>query len=222
MKLTHAFTRSRKSACEPTPEVVAVAQMFGLGVDKEHEVVLYKDLEVTIGTGRVVFLTGESGAGKTSLLSDIKELAKGEASGFTVIEPLTVDRIPDRPLINLFDDLQEALELFTFSGLSEAFVMLRKPRELSDGQRYRLTLALAMAQARRVQNPIIFMDEFLANLDRVTARAVAYSVRKVASKTGICFVLATTHDDILRDLNPNQVITMENGQQPRIDRRVIP
>lgn len=223
MKRTYSLSRTVRTACEPTPEVMAIAQQFGIGVDEEHEVVLFDKLEVSVGTGRVVYITGESGAGKTSLLS---ELLKAAAPDFAVmtVDPDKPDA-PDQPLINQFSCLREAMEILTYAGLGEAFVMLRKPRELSDGQRYRLGIARAIAWARDraqgSQQVLVGLDEFLAKLDRTTARAVASSVRKVATGTGICFAVATTHEDIAADLNPNLTVRLEMGRPPVVERRIV-
>src|SRR5262249_56342767 len=54
-----------------------------------------------------------------------------------------------------------------------------------------------------VAAPFLLADEFAANLDRTLAKVLAYSVRKLCSRTGIGFLLATTHDDLLDDLNPD-------------------
>lgn len=213
---SYSLTRTFKTACEITPEVVSIAQMFGIGCDEAHVIELYRDLNVLLGPGRVIFITGDSGGGKSSLIRDLR--AKAAADDWSIIEPPQPE---DRPLVNLFGDLKEAVEILTYAGLSEAFVMLRKPKELSDGQRYRLMFALAMKAAAGVKSPVLFMDEFLANLDRETARGVAYQVRKVATKTGLCFVLATTHLDILEDLNPNQVVTLRLGLPAESDRRLV-
>ena len=41
------------------------------------------------------------------------------------------------------------MELLSLVGLGDAFVMLRRPRELSDGQRARLRIAQAIELAER-------------------------------------------------------------------------
>lgn len=211
---TYRLSRSYRSACEVTDEVISVAQMFGIGLDEDHVVTLYEDLEVTLGARRIVYITGESGGGKTSLLRDLRTASGNDFAS------ITPEAAPEKPLVNLFDGLQEAVSYLTYSGISEPFVWLRKPGELSDGQRYRLMLALMMAKAGD-QEAIVFLDEFLANLDRETARVVAHQVRKVANATNLCFVVATTHTDLAADLKPNQTVTMRLGKPPAVDRRVV-
>ncbi|MDH5438485.1 MAG: hypothetical protein OEX76_06245 [Candidatus Bathyarchaeota archaeon] len=44
------------------------------------------------------------------------------------------------------------------------------------------------------------MDEFCANLNRGTAKIVAFNVQKLARKLGKAVVAATTHTDIFEDL----------------------
>src|SRR5208282_4163190 len=93
-------------------------------------------------------------------------------------------------------DLGEAISILSMSGLNEAFLMLRKFRELSDGQTYRYRVAKMIDSSA---NTWIF-DEFAALLDRVTAKCVAYTVQKTARKLGRTLVVATTHEDLLEDL----------------------
>ena len=60
------------------------------------------------------------------------------------IEQLT---LPEKPLVDALPlPTKEALDLLTACGLSEAQLLLRTPAELSDGQRYRFRLALALAE----------------------------------------------------------------------------
>ena len=58
---------------------------------------------------------------------------------------------PDVPLVDCFDDLEvkDALALLSRVGLGEAWSYLRTLAELSEGQRWRLKLALAMHRARK-------------------------------------------------------------------------
>ena len=77
--------------------------------------------------------------------------------------------------------------------------MLRTPAELSDGQRYRFRLALGLSKKPRW----IVADEFTATLDRTLARVIAFNIRRLADRTGTGFLLATTHEDVIEDLDPD-------------------
>jgi ABC-type ATPase with predicted acetyltransferase domain len=46
-------------------------------------------------------------------------------------------------------------------------------------------------------------DEFMAVLDRTAAKIIAYSVQKTARKAGATVIVATTHTDMVPDLNPD-------------------
>jgi ABC-type glutathione transport system ATPase component len=91
------------------------------------------------------------------------------------------------------------MHLLSSCGLGEAHLMLRAPAELSDGQRYRFRLALGLAR----QPDWLVADEFTATLDRTLAKVVAYNVRRLSARMGAGFLLATTHEDIVNDLQPD-------------------
>jgi hypothetical protein len=92
-----------------------------------------------------------------------------------------------------------ALGLLSRCGLAEPRLMLRRPAELSDGERWRFRLALAIAQSPAW----IVIDEFTAPLDRILAKIVAFNVGRQCSRTGIGFLIATCHTDVLDDLAPD-------------------
>ena len=75
---------------------------------------------------------------------------------------------------------------------------MRKPSELSDGQRYRFRIAKLLESGCKVW----VADEFGAVLDRTTAKVVAFNVRKFAKKCGATVIVATTHKDLLNELAP--------------------
>jgi len=109
----------------------------------------------------------------------------------------------DRAVIDCFEGtIVSSLRLLSAVGLSEVFSLLKKPCNLSDGQKYRFRLAQTMASRRR----FIFADEFSGELDRVTAAAVAFNVHKFAKRTGTTFVLASSHEDVLIDLAPDVLV----------------
>jgi N-acetylglutamate synthase-like GNAT family acetyltransferase len=80
---------------------------------------------------------------------------------------------------------------------------LRRFKELSDGQKYRYKLA-KLVDCR--EKSVWVVDEFCASLDRVMARVVAYLFQKVARKLGKTVVVATTHDDLIGDFQPEIVV----------------
>ncbi len=194
---------------QPTEHVLEVATMFGLGVDEAREIVILPPTSLTLTPGSVVFITGASGSGKSTLLRLLTEQIDGA---------LTFDALPepaDRPLVDAFGDapLQHVLRWLSLAGLGDAFVLLRKPGELSDGQRYRFRLAQLMAwvetQPQNAQLKVVLADEFGAALDRQTAQVVARNLAKWARRAHLCLAVATTHDDLLESLSPEVLVVTE-------------
>jgi GNAT superfamily N-acetyltransferase len=57
------------------------------------------------------------------------------------------------------------------------------------------------------------LDEFAATLDRDTAKIVAYNLQKLARQQGKAVLAATTHTDLLEDLNPSIYIYKKFGKE---------
>jgi uncharacterized protein len=206
-----------QSAVDPSPHVLEVASMFGLGIDQDKQIQLVPPTDLELRPGQVVFITGASGSGKSTVIRLVRrELEQNEGVYLLYFDSLPP--IDDRPLVDCFParPLGQVLRLLSLAGLNDAFVMLRKPSQLSDGQRYRLRLAQAMAMIEEDVIPgrlrVVLADEFGATLDRVTAKVIARNVRRWASAQGICFVVATTHDDLLEPLDPDILIEKHLGE----------
>lgn len=228
MNHTFKLSRSFDTTVTPTSRVQAIAAAFGIGLDEGVKVELYRDLPVTIGPGRIVYITGDSGAGKSTMLADIRANVRATAGYKDIGDGVYAagDEGWDTPVIDqVGTGIQDACDLLNQVGISEAFVYLRTPKQLSDGQRYRFMLAKAIDKARSMtaanQQPVIIVDEFLAVLDREVARNVAYQVRRAASKNRLCFVVATTHQDIRADLQPNLTITLRLNLPPEMTSRPL-
>ncbi len=135
-------------------------------------------------------------------------------------QPLFLD-LPSLPLgtQTLVDAIplpfKEALQLLAMCGLGEAPLLLRTPQELSEGQRYRFSLALAVS----MKPQWIVADEFTAVLDRTTAKVIAYNVRRIADRYGVGFLLATAQGDVEADLSTDLCVTCDLDGRVTVTRR---
>jgi ABC-type ATPase with predicted acetyltransferase domain len=268
----------------PTEAVLKTAEMFGIGLDESYEVTLYDRVPLDVRPGDVVLVTGPSGCGKSVLLARLAEALAAAWPGAAQVDLAAVALPPDRPVIDLMrPPLERALRVLSAAGLADAFLLLRTPPELSDGQRYRLRLALAVDQCgvlnaecgtdgakRGTRNPergtsqqgdgallsaassglqvpsspscapgsefrvpgspfsnppsatrhsqpsVLVADEFCSTLDRLCARAVAYRVRRMASREGVTVLAASAHEDLLEDLAPDVLVVKHEARQVEI------
>jgi ABC-type ATPase with predicted acetyltransferase domain len=185
-----------------TDRAAAVMRMFGLTADTLTERHLCHDCRLEINDGDIVYITGPSGAGKSILLRELeRSIAASDAVNLARIE------LPgDKTLIDCIGgDLLTSLRILSIAGLNDVFCILNQPGNLSDGQKYRFQLAMALA----TQKKFVFADEFCSNLDRITAAVISYNVHKFAKRTGATFILASSHDDILLDLAPDVLVVKE-------------
>jgi uncharacterized protein len=182
-----------------SPRVLDVAEAFGIGLE-EKDFVVFDKLHLEIADGDVVYITGQSGGGKSVLLRDLSRQMEDDGKSVVVL-----DKIPLEPL-PLIDQIgtntNDAIRLMSVAGLSDAYLWVRKPHELSDGQRYRFRLAKAI----EADSKVWACDEFMAILDRTAAKVIAYSLQKAARHAGATLMVATTHTDLVEDLQPDLYI----------------
>ena len=193
----------------PTGRVVSVAEGFGLGLDQWEKFIVYDNAEFKIGPTDITYITGDSGSGKSVLLKALEKDIK-QGMGLSCINIADIQPEPDKPLIETIGGtLEEGLELLSKVGLNDAFLFLRRFKELSDGQKYRYRIA------KMVESEAEFwvMDEFAATLDRDTAKIVAYNLQKLARQQGKAVSAATTHTDLFGDLNPSVHIHKRFGKE---------
>ena len=184
---------------EVTERTIAVCEAFGLGVDEAKHFIVFDDFSLAFRRGDLIYITGDSGGGKTLLLKAFKEFFGDEA-----IELSDLEINPYETLVEgVGGDVKEAIEILSLCGLNDAFLFLRKYEELSDGQKYRYKLAKLVDNKER---NVWIIDEFCATLDRVMARVIAYLIQKVARKLGRTVVVATTHHDVMEDFQPDIIV----------------
>jgi ABC-type ATPase with predicted acetyltransferase domain len=197
---TYHLDKRFKSHVTRTDRVLEIAEAFGLGLD-DKEFVIFENQPLEIEQGDVVYITGQSGSGKSLALRELKIQMATEGLAIADIDEVPLD--PTKPLIDqIGDDTTTALNLLSIAGLNDAYLFVRKPQELSDGQRYRFKLAKMIESGAKVW----IADEFLAVLDRTTAKVLAFNLQKIARKVGATLMVATTHTDMVPDLAPNLFI----------------
>jgi ABC-type ATPase with predicted acetyltransferase domain len=161
--------------------------------------VIYDNLELEVNLGDVVYITGESGSGKSLLLRD---LAAAMSEDFRVAN-ITDVVLTDDPIIDqIGESFSDALGILNVAGLNDAYLFIRTPKELSDGQLYRFKVAKMIASGVDV----LVADEFGAVLDRITAKVVAFNLQKMCRKQGKTLIVATTHTDMVSELAPSLIV----------------
>jgi ABC-type ATPase with predicted acetyltransferase domain len=163
----------------------------------------------------VGLISGPSGAGKSTVLRRLAAQAHRRGTPVFAVTPafaLATERRP--PLDLLHGSFTDDIRLLCASGLAEAPLWLRPTRALSEGQRARLALALAIAAARdrRATHAWLIADEFASSLDRASAMALALGWRRiVAAAPGCALAVASAHDDIERWLAPAVTLRLDPG-----------
>lgn len=206
---TYTITKKFSTTTERTPRVLEVAEAFGIGLS-ETEFVIYDDLKIDVEDGEIVYITGQSGSGKSIMLRELKRMMS-ETKNVACIDEID---LKDEPIIEqVGSTFSEGLKLLAQAGLSDAALYVRKPSELSDGQRYRLRLAKLIESDADVW----VADEFGAVLDRTTANVVAYNIARAARHEGKTLIVATTHTDLTESLGATLRITKTYRERVKVE-----
>lgn len=175
---------------------------------REAPTVIAEGLAIDLLPGSITLVRGPSGSGKSTILRAIAEEAGAglwpDRLRFPHALPIVDAVAPRRPLAT-------SLEILTACGLGEPRLWIRRFQDLSDGERFRARLARAIGQAVAREDEPIFCDEFTSRLHRRIAGAIAYNLRKLVTRHGLTLIVASPHDDIARDLQPDAVIECGQG-----------
>lgn len=192
------------SCHERSDRVLECAEAFGLGLEAKKFKV-YDNLNLSVNQGDTVYICGQSGSGKSLLLRELS--SQMSAGGLSVADIHDVE-LPEEPLIDqVGKNTNEAIEILGYAGINDAYLFLRKPSELSDGQRYRMRVAKLIESKSQVW----VCDEFGAILDRTTAKVISFNLRKTAKRYGATVIVATTHTDLIEALQPDLLVFKSYG-----------
>ncbi len=194
------LNKSFVTISEPSERTSQVAEMFGLGSDRKREFAVLENFNVDIKPGDIIFITGDSGGGKSTLLRMLSERMSTSGIFGRVSDINQIKISEDEVLIeNCGQTFEETLRNLCISGLNDAFLLIRKFRELSDGQKYRYKIAKMLSD---IEARTWLADEFASSLDRTTARVISFCLQKAARRLRKTLVVAAAQDDIEADLRP--------------------
>ncbi len=162
-------------------------------------------LDRALAPGEVALICGPSGAGKSLIVRALRHRLGRRAIA-------TSQRFRSRSVLDAVaahtPTLDSALQILSAAGLADATLLARPPRFLSDGQRARLSLAIAMARlgSSAPRGRTLVCDEFGSTLDAITALGLCRTVRRWAARTGARIVAATSRERIIDGLAPHVLV----------------
>jgi len=202
-----------------TDRTEEIRTVFGVDAGQMSSPVLH-NFSITIEPGEVVLATGASGCGKSTLLKllmyNSSKLSKMIQINGKITRPtakeiavLSSDWDDILPLIDqVGNTLEESVALLNSVGLAEAHLYLKTPKQISEGQRYRFSIA-RLCDSKK---PVWLADEFASTLDPYTAAVVAKGIRKQAAKVGATLIVAAPHiGNFAPTLSPTQLVRLQWG-----------
>ncbi len=196
----------------PTRRSCEAATRFGLLIDEHAQTdPSRKAVRIAATPAGITLFTGPSGAGKSTLL---RETARALTERGVRVVRLEEVRLRERPSVDLVGgSVDEALRALARIGLGQADCFLRRPSELSDGQRWRLRLAVALEMLAKAEGPAaLIVDECCAALDPGSALAACATLRRAVERSSDLRVLCASADPRLVDaLRPDELVRVQSN-----------
>lgn len=194
----------------PTRRSCEAAARFGLLLDEHAGGSIVGDgVRLACAPGTVTLLTGPSGAGKSTLLRCAADALRERA-----VRVLRLDetRLREVPAVDQFRaGVDDAVRALARVGLGQASCFLRRPRELSDGQRWRLRLAVALDALERCgeEDRALVVDECCATLDPLAAMGVCGALRGATGRAaGLRVLVASSNPSLRAWLRPDETVRL--------------
>lgn len=192
MQSTHII---KKVPIRRTPRVIQLEGIFDVAPSADSKSEWSVNMPIHEKDWKIGLIVGPSGSGKTTIA---KEIFKANIiEGYAWKEDGSIiDAFPKSISIN------EITKVLSSVGFSSPPSWLRPFSCLSNGEQFRVTMARALFDERK----LIVMDEFTSVVDRTVARigshAIAKTIRKAIDKQ---FVALSCHYDIIDWLQPDWI-----------------
>lgn len=157
--------------------------------------------EMNESNWNIMLVCGKSGSGKSTILREIGN-----------VKPIEYDY--NKAVISQFEGYSEedACDLLNGVGLSSVPNWLRKPNELSNGERARLDIAKSIYDAK---GGIVILDEYTSVVNRAAAKSMSFALQRYARQKDLKVMIASCHFDIIEWLQPDYIFNLnhkdENG-----------
>lgn len=148
----------------------------------------------------ILLICGKSGSGKSTILREI----------YGDVKPIEYDY--GKAVISQFPKLdeEEACDLLSSMGLSSVPTWLRKPNELSNGERARLDIAKTIYESA---DEVVKIDEYTSVVNRAAAMSMSFALQRYARQKGLKLVIASCHFDIIEWLQPDYIFNLEHRDE---------
>jgi ABC-type ATPase with predicted acetyltransferase domain len=148
----------------------------------------------------ILLICGKSGSGKSTILRKI----------YGDVKPIEYDY--SKCVISQFPRYteEEACDLLQSIGLSSVPTWLRKPQELSNGERARLDIAKAIYDAN---GGTIVIDEFTSVVNRHAAQSMSHALQRYVRQKNLKVIIASCHFDIVEWVQPDYMFNLEHKDE---------
>lgn len=217
---------------------MAFLEIVDLSVAYQGNVVVLKNLSLSIEKGSFLSLLGPSGCGKTTTLKTLAGFLS-PLSGKIIINGKDYTKMPPHkrnmgivfqsyalfPHLNVFENIAFGLKMRHLNKseindkVKKAIDLVglsgledRLPSQLSGGQQQRVGIARAIV----IEPDVLLMDEPLSNLDANLRIEMRNEIRRIQQKLGITTVYVT-HDQSEAIALSDQIAVMDNGKIVQLD-----
>ena len=148
----------------------------------------------------ILLICGKSGSGKSTILREI----------YGDVKPIEYDY--SKCVISQFPRLteEETCDLLQSIGLSSVPTWLRKPQELSNGEKARLDIAKAIYDAN---GGVVVLDEYTSVVNRHAAMSMSHALQRYVRQKGLKLIIASCHFDIIEWLQPDYIFNLEHRDE---------
>lgn len=200
-----------------TERMAEVMRMYGMTADRLRGRPRVGECEITLRPGQIAMITGFSGSGKTTALTQMAQQTPANERLWLGQETVDEASAAASVIDAMGGETREALGRLAQAGLSDARIALQRPAQLSRGQYWRFQLARALASTAR----FVFIDEFAATLDAINAATVSHRLRRIADRGDKVFVVASGRYDFACDLSPDVTVELRHGGEAIVKSRVF-